>query len=33
VVPKEYYQDTKTHTAKDASKIVGHEKEEEEWDY
>jgi hypothetical protein len=33
VVPKEYYQDTKTHTAKDASKIVGHEKEEEELDH
>jgi hypothetical protein len=33
VVPKGYYQDTKTHIAKVASKRVGREKEEEERDY
>jgi hypothetical protein len=33
VVPKGYYQDTKTQIAKDASKRVGWEKEEEEQDY
>jgi hypothetical protein len=32
VVPKGYYQDTKTQIAKDASKRVGREKEEEERD-
>jgi hypothetical protein len=33
VVPKGYYQDTKMQIAKDASKRVGREKKEEEWDY
>jgi hypothetical protein len=33
VVPKGYYQDTKTQIAKDALKRVGREKEEEERDY